>query len=516
MEEVKKKEKVGVLDKIMNGIEKVGNKLPEPTLLFIILTGIVLVLSFVLSLLNIEAVHPGTGETLKIVNLLSKDGVRMMWSKMVTNFSSFAPLGMVLVTVIGSAAAEKSGFLTALMKRMMTGAKPAVVTFLIIFVGINANLAGDAGFIIMPTLAAVIYLGIGRHPLLGMFTAFASVAAGFCANIALGMSDALAYGFTEAAAQMIDPSYTESPAINWYFLIVSCVLLSVVGTLLVEKFLVHRFPVTKEKLNEWDGEKSAEAELTPEQRRGLRAAGISFLILIVLVVLMCVGDDPILGDPDSGSIMSATSPFMSGIIITVTLGLFIPGAFYGFFSGKYKKSGDLFRDITAGFSEMGGYIFLCFFIAQFTSFFSWSNLGTVIAIKGAEGLSAMNFTGIPLLIGLVIVSCIINIFIGSASAKWAILAPIFVPMMMLLGFDPAVTQVAYRIGDSITNPLSPLFGYLPIILGYARKYQKDVGVGTIIANMLPYSVVFAVVWIIQLVVWVLLNLPLGPGGGIWL
>lgn len=509
-----KKEKVGLLNRIMNGIEKVGNKLPEPTILFIILALLVVVLSAIFSAIGVTAVHPGTGETLEVVNLMSKEGLRRMWSSMVTNFSGFAPLGMVLVTVIGSAAAEKSGFLIALMQRIMTGAKPSVVTFLVLFVGINANLAGDAGFIIMPALAAVIFLGIKRYPLLGMFTAFAGVAAGFCANIALGMSDALAYGFTEEAARMIDPGYTQSPAINWYFLIVSTILLCTAGTFLVEKFLVPRFPVSEEKLKEWNSNQE-KAVVTPEMKKGLRAAGISFLILVAIVVLMCVGDNPVLGD-ENGSIMSAASPFMSGIIITVTLMLLVPGAAYGFFSGKYKKVGDLFGDITEGFREMAGYIFMCFFIAQFTSFFNWSNLGTVLAINGANGLSSAGITGIPLLIGLIFVSCIINLFIGSASAKWAILAPVFVPMMMLMNFDPAVTQVAYRIGDSITNPLSPLFAYLPIILGYARKYQKDAGVGTVIANMIPYSVVFAVVWIIQLVVWVLLKLPLGPGGGIYL
>lgn len=510
-----KKEKIGILDRFMNAIERVGNKLPEPTILFILLAVIVLVLSAILSQFNIKAVHPATGETLEIVNLMSKDGVRRIWSNAVTNFSSFAPLGMVLVTVIGSATAEKSGFLTALMKRMMSGAKPAVVTFLIIFVGINANLAGDAGFIIMPALAAVVYLGIGRHPLLGMFIAFAGVAAGFCANISLGMSDALAYGFTEEAARMIDPNYTQSPAINYYFLVISCFVIAITGTVLVEKVLVKRFPVTEQKMNQW---KSVEAggDLSSQQKKALKWAGIGFLALVVIIVLMCLGEDPILADPETKSIMSATSPFMSGIIVTVTLALLVPGALYGFVSGKYKKTADWFGDITEGFKEMGGYIFMCFFIAQFTTFFNWSNLGTVLAIKGAEGLSEMQFTGIPLLIGLLLVSCIINIFIGSASAKWAILAPVFVPMMMILGYDPAVTQVAYRIGDSITNPLSPLFVYLPIIIGYARKYDKNVGVGTIIANMIPFSVSFAVVWIIQLIIWVVLKLPLGPGGGIYL
>lgn len=431
--------------------------------MFIMLTIIVVVISGILNRLNVTAVHPGTGETIEIVNLMSKYGIRTFWSKAVTNFSGFAPLGMVLVTVIGSAAAEKSGFLIALMRRIVSGAKPALVTFLVLLVGINANLAGDAGFIILPCLAAVVFLGIGRHPLLGLYTAFAGVAAGFCANFFLGMSDALAYGFTESAAQMIDPNYVRSPAINWYFLIISTLIIAVTGTVLVEKFLNRRFEVTPEKLAGWSSETES-SKLTPVQKKALVKAGFGTAVLAVIIVLMCVGEDPILADPETKTLMASSSPFMSGIIITVTLFLLVPGAIYGFSSGKYHKISDLLSDISKGFAEMGGYVFMCFFIAQFTTFFSLSNLGTVLAVKGAEWLSAMNFTGIPLFIGLIFVSCFINLFIGSASAKWAILAPVFIPLMMLLGYDPAVTQVAYRIGDSLTNPLSPLFTYMPLSL----------------------------------------------------
>lgn len=507
--------KKGTLDRWMDFIERVGNALPDPVSLFIILAVIVVVLSAIFGSMGMSAVHPGTGKTITVVNLLTKDGFRQMYSKAVNNFASFAPLGMVLVCVIGAAAAEKSGFLVALMQRVMRGAKSWVVTFAILFVGINANVAGDAGFIVMPPLAAVIYMGIGRSPVLGMFVAFAGVAGGFCANMILGMSDALAYGFTEAAAKMIDPSYQQSMAVNWYFLIVSCITLTIGGTLLVEKFLVHRFPCTKEDLAKFDFDESS-ADLKPEQIRGLKWGLTALAVYLVVLLGMCVGADPLLADPQSHSIMSPKAPFMSGIILTVAFALLVVGAGYGFGSGKYKNDKDLFADIILGFKDMSSYILLCFFIAQFTSYFAWSNLGMVMAIKGAEVLKELNFTGAPLLIGLVFVSCIINLFIGSASAKWAILAPIFVPMLMIMGYDPAVAQVAYRIGDSITNPLSPLFYYTPVILGYLRRYAPEAGLGTVIANMIPYSVTFTVIWIIQLLVWLFLDLPLGPGGGIFL
>lgn len=506
--------KPSLLDRFLGAIERGGNKLPDPTSLFVILAFAVVVISGICSAAGISAVHPGTGETLTVTNLMSKEGFRRMWSNAVPNFSGFAPFGMVLVAVIGSGAAEKSGLLAALMKKLLAGAPKTLVTFAIVFIGINGNLAGDAAFVIMPPLSALVFLGMGRHPLLGMFAAVASVAAGFCANITLGLSDALAYGFTEPAARMIDPNYLQSPAINYYFLFVSCILLSVVGTYITEKVMAPRFE--GQDLSKYSGAEEQASKLTPREEKGVKWAGIALLATAAVIVLMCVGQDPLMADPETHSIMSATSPFMRGIIVTVSLLLFVPGAVYGFVCGKYKNDKDLFGDVVLAFKDMAPYILLCFFCAQFTNYFSWSNLGLIIAVKGASLLQALRFSGIPLLVGLIVVSCFVNLFIGSASAKWAILAPIFVPMMMLMDFDPAVTQVAYRIGDSITNPLSPLFYYFPLILGFAQRYEKNTGMGTIIANMIPYSASFALVWIAQLIVWVLLDLPLGPGGAIFL
>ena len=505
------------LDRILDAIERAGNKLPDPITMFLGLAIIVTIISAICSAAGVSAVNPADGSTIEVFNLLSLDGIRYLWTNVITNFSGFAPLGMVLVAVIGSSVAEKSGFLVAVMVNFLGKAKGWIVTMVIMFLGINLNIAGDAGFIVLPPLAAILYMSIGRHPLLGMYTAFASVTAGFCANILLGLSDALAYGFTEQAAQMIDPNYQQSIAINWYFLIVSCVLLTIVGTILVEKVLLHRFPVSKEELAKYDFDED-NSNITPIQKKGIAAAGLSVLIYAAVVVFMCLpifGGRAILAD-ENGSITSGASPFSKGIVFTVTLFLMIPGIVYGVVIGKYKNDKDVWADISQGFAEMGNYVFMCFFIAIFTNFFSVSKLGTVLAIKGANLLSTIGFTGIPLLLGLIFLSCIVNIFIGSASAKWAILAPVFIPMMMLMGFDPAITQVVYRIGDSITNPLSPLFTYLPVILGFAHKYDEKVGLGTVIANMLPFSVTFAIAWILQVVIWVLLNLPLGPGGAIYL
>ncbi len=512
------KQKKGLLDRILDGIEKVGNKLPDPITMFLGLAIIVVVISWICSMAGVAVVNPANGETVAVTNLMSIYGIQYLWNNVITNFSGFAPMGMVLVAVIGSSVAEKSGFLVALMRRFLGGAKGWIVTMVVVFLGINLNIAGDAGFIILPPLAAILFMSIGRHPVLGICTGFASVAAGFCANIALGLSDALAYGFTEPAAQMIDPNYSASIAINWYFLMVSCVLLTVGGTILVEKVMVARFPISAAELAQYDIDTS-ESGVSPAENKALGAAGIAFLAYVALILFLSLAPlnngVAILAD-ETGSLTNSAAPFTKGIVFTVTMGLMVPGIAYGVALGKYKNDKDVWADISQGFAEMGNYVFMCFFISIFTNFFSVSKIGTVLAISGANGLAAIGFTGLPLMIGLIFVSCLVNLFIGSASAKWAILAPVFVPMMMLMGYDPALTQVVYRIGDSITNPLSPLFTYMPVAIGFVRKYNKDAGVGTVIANMLPYSVTFAIMWIIQLIVWVTLNLPLGPGGGIYL
>ena len=505
------------LDRILDAIERLGNKLPDPITLFLVLSVVAVLVSAICSWAGISVVNPADGQVVEPVNLLSIYGLQYLWSNVITNFSTFAPLGMVLVAVIGSSVAEKSGFLVALMQHFLGGAKGWIVTMVVVFIGINLNIAGDAGFIILPPLAAVLFMSIGRSPLLGLYVAFASVSCGFCANVALGLSDALAYSYTEVAAQMIDPNYSESIAINWYFLIVSCLVLTVVGTVLVEKVLVHRFPITKAQLQAYDFDTEATA-LTPTEKKGLCAAGIAELIFVVIMLLLSFpifGDTAILAD-ETGSLTNSAAPFTKGIVFTVTLALMIPGIAYGFAIRRYKNDKDLWADISPGFAEMGSYVFMCFFISIFTNFFSVSKIGTIIAIAGSDGLAAIGFTGVPLMIGLMIVSCIVDLFIGSASAKWAILAPVYVPMMMLLGYDPAITQAVYRIGDSICNPLSPLFTYMPVIISYAQRYKKDAGIGTIIANMLPFSVTFAIFWIIQVIVWVTFDLPLGPGGGVYL
>lgn len=505
------------LDRFLDAIERIGNKLPHPVSLFIILATLVTLISWLCSATGVSAVNPANGDTITARNLFSIDGIRYLWTNVIKNYSGFAPLGMVLVAVVGSACAEKSGFLIALMHALLGGAKGWIVTMVVIFLGINLNVAGDSGFIVLPPLAAILFMSVGRHPLLGMYTGFASVSAGFCANILLGLSDALAYGFTEQAARMIDPNYTGTLAINWYFMTASCFVLTIAGTLLVEKILIKRFPISQDQLKKYQFDEKA-SSLTPEQRRGLKAGVLALVLFTIVMILLStsiITEKPILGD-DNGSITASASPFSTGIVFTVALALFVPGFAYGVATGRYKRDKDLWNDITEGFKEMGAYVFLCFFVSIFTNFFGATRLGTILAIKGSEFLKGIGFVGIPLMVGLIVLTSFINIFIGSASAKWAILAPVYVPMMMLMGYHPAIIQAVYRVGDSLTNGISPLGAYLVVTLSFAKKYDENVGLGTVIANVIPFSITFAITWIILVIFWIMLNIPLGPGGVIYL
>ncbi len=506
-----------LLDRIMDGVERVGNNLPDPITMFLALAVIVVIVSAICSAAGVSAINPADGEKVEVFNLFSVAGIQYLWNNVITNFSGFAPLGMVLVAILGSSVAEKSGFLSAVMERLLGKSKGWVVTAVVLFVGYNMNIAGDSGFIIFPPLVAILFMSIGRSPILGLFVAYASVAGGLAASCLLTISDALAYSFTEPAAQMVDPSYAGSVAINWYFLAASAVIMTVVGTILVEKLLVHRFPVTEKQLEEY-GANDRQIGLSDVQKKGLGNAGIALLLYGAVIVLMCIpfGGKPGMLANEAGSLTASDAPLTRGIVFTVALALMVPGIAYGVTTGRYKKDRDVWADVSQGYSEMGNYIFMCFCISIFTSFFSVSKLGSIIAIKGAAGLESIGFTGIPLLIALILLSCVVNMFIGSASAKWAILAPIFVPMTMMMGINPAMTQVVYRIGDSITNPLSPLFTYMPIILGFVRKYQKEAGFGTIVANMLPFSVAYTLAWIVQVILWAVLEIPLGPGAGVYL
>lgn len=503
----KSMEKQGLVYRMLNWVERVGNKLPDPITIFLILCLVILLLSAVLAGMGFTAIHPKDGSTITIVNLLEKQNMQAYLGSMVNNFQSFPPLGLVLVVLIGVGVAEKTGMMETALKHSITGMPKKLITTIVIFVGILANAAGDAGFVVLPPLAAAVYISIGRHPLIGAFAGYGGVAAGFAANVMVNLLDVLVAGFTIPAAQLIDPSYMATPAMNFYFLLVSTVFLTITGVFVTEYIIAPRLEGT-----DYDGKKTdsaAELALSPQQRKGLCAAGISLLICAAILVSLCLGKTPFMGD-ENGSLMGVNATLMKGLVPIVTLLFLIPGLVYGLVTGGIKRDKDAIAMMGKSMSDMGPYIVLAFMASQFLALFSKSNLGVMLAIKGASALQNAGITGGGLIFCFILLSAFLNLFIGSASAKWAIMAPVFVPMFMLLGFDPALTQMAYRIGDSVTNPISPLFQYFPIMLGYMTMYKKDAGMGTLISNMLPYTVCFLIVWMLLLFAFTFLGIPLGP------
>lgn len=495
-------------EKILDKVEYLGNKLPDPIVMFMGLMFLILISSFFAGLFNIQATNPTTGETIKAVNLLSSEGIVKILTESIDNFSAFPPLGMVLVVMIGIGMADKTGYFEAMMKRTIEVAPKKLILPTIILVGIIGNVAGEAAPVILPPIAAMVMLKLGYHPFAGLVMAYAATLGAFSANLLLGMGDTLPASFTEPAARLIDPDYTANIAMNYYFMIASAVVLLPVIYFVTTKITIPR-------LGPYKGQAMNEESLKKDEISALRWANVSIVITIIMFLFLTLPANGILRNPETGSIINE-SPFMDSVVFIITILFFVPGLVYGLRVKKIQSTKDFGNILSDAMGTMGSYIVLVFFAAQMLAFFNWSNLGPIIAIKGANILQSLNISGLPLIIGFLILAGMINILIGSASAKWAILAPVFVPMFMLLGYDPAFTQMVYRIGDSFTNPITPMLPYLPLLLAFAKKYEKDVKLGKLISNLLPYTVILFVVWTIILIIWYLLGLPLGPGGDIYL
>ncbi|WP_414047678.1 AbgT family transporter [Macrococcus equi] len=505
-ENVKKK---GFMNKFLDGIERAGNKLPDPVVIFISLCGIILITSWIASMFGVQAKNPGDGKVVKAVNLLTPDGIAKVISEAVPNFAAFPPLGLVLVVMIGVGIAEKTGYFETLMKYTIEKTPTKIIVPIIIFVGIMGNAAGDAATIVLPPIAAMVFMRLGYHPIAGLVMAYAAALGGFSASLVIGMTDALAVSFTEPATKLIDGSVKVNAAMNYYFLCASTVVLLFVAWFVTNKIVIPRFGAytgdyTDHETNE---------HVSPKERKAMIWANVSILLLMGLLVLLTVPEHALLRNAKTGSLID-DSPLMNGIVPIITVLFLVPGLIYGYLAGTMRSTRKFSEMLTESMSSMGGFIVIVFFAAQMLAFFTWSNLGTIIAIKGAALLKGQN--GVVLILGVLILSAVINMLIGSASAKWAILAPILVPMLMLLGIHPAFTQVIYRVGDSITNPITPMMPYLPLLLSYAQKYDKNIGLGTMIAALMPYSIAFGIFWTILLLVWYFLGLPVGPGGPIHL
>lgn len=383
----------------------------------------------------------------------------------------------------------------------------SLITAGLVFAGIMSSVAVDAGYVVLPPLGAVIFAALGRHPLAGISAAFAGVSAGFSANLTLSSLDALLSELTSSAASIIDPAYAEQMniAMNWWFIIALTFFLTFVGAWVTEK-------IVEPRLGKYEGGYQGEIEqLNKTEKKGLKWAGLSVLITAILLSLLVAFPNAPLRADDGGII---DSPFMSSLVPVILILFFVPGLFYGIATKSIKSDKDVADQLTDTMATMGMFIVLAFTAGQFVAYFSESNMGLVLGVYGAEFLDTINLSGIPLIITFVFVVGFLNLFIGSATAKWAMIAPIFVPMMMQLGYSPELTQMAYRIADSTTNIITPLMTYFALIIAFAQKYDKKMGIGTLISVMLPYSIAFLISWTIMLIVWMLLGIDLGPGAPI--
>jgi aminobenzoyl-glutamate transport protein len=530
--------------RFLDFVEWLGNLLPHPVTLFALFALGVVLLSGLAEWLNWSAPDPrpegaagrAPGGIIEPVSLMNGEGFRMIVENLVRNFTSFAPLGVVLVALLGVGVAEHSGLISAVIRGIVLKAasfRPKesnvsgvlaipvrlfnfvlnpknLVTIAICFAAVISNTASEMGYVVLVPLAAVIFHSMGRHPLAGLACAFACVSGGYSANLLIGTIDPLLAGLTQEAANLIDPDYTIHAAVNWYFMFISTFLITASGTYVTLRIVEPKLGKYDESMamEDLSGEVSMEP-LSAKEIKALKYTGISVLIMFGALAMTIVPENGVLRNPETGEMLN--SPFLNGIVTFIFVCFLIPGFVYGRVVGTMKDDRDVIKGMAGAMSTLGLYIVIVFFAAQFVAYFGWSNLGQIFAVKGAQFLQDIGMTGPIIFVGFILISGSVNLMLGSASAQWAVTAPIFVPMLMLIGYSPEVIQAAYRIGDSVTNIITPMMSYFGLILAFANKYDKDLGIGTIIAMMLPYSIVFLLGWIALFYLWVFgLGLPVGP------
>lgn len=516
------KKNKGAFQRFLDGVEWLGNKLPHPITLFAILALFVLVLSAALQPLGISVEHPGEeGEIIEIKNLLNSEGIQYIFGSLTDNFMEFAPLGVVLVTMLGIGIAESTGLISALLRGFVLAVPTRYITIGLVFAGVMSSLASSAGYVVLPPLGALIFVALGRHPLAGLAAAFAGVSAGFSANLIVSSTDVLLGELTIDAAASMSASYagTMNIAMNWFFIAASVFLLTAIGTWVTERIVVPRLGKYTGEHAEEDAAGATEGEnlsaLTSIEKKGIIWAAVWTVIGLGFTSLLILPTNaPLRGTEGSYMDQIIQSPFMDSLVPIIAILFFIPGLVYGIVTKNIKSDKDVAAQLSDTMASMGMFIVLAFTAGQFVAFFSETNMGTVLGVYGAEFLNSINLTGIPLIVLFIIIASFINLFMGSASAKWAMMAPIFVPIMMQLGYSPELTQMAYRIADSATNIVTPLMTYFAIIIAFAQKYDKRMGIGTLISVMVPYSMYFLIGWMIMLIAWMLLGIPLGPGSPI--
>ncbi len=509
-------------------IEKVGNKLPDPSVLFVIGTLIVMGVSAVGATMDwqVEELRPvvgagadgaptlvleSTGTMLRPVSLLSASGLYWCISTMVANFINFPPLGIVLVGMLGIGVAERTGLIAAALKSLMLVTPRKALTPMMVFLGVMSSVGSDAGYIILPPLAAVLYRSVGRAPLVGIAAVFAGVSGGFSANLFISGGDPVIAGLSTSAARLLDPGYEVLPTCNWYFMIASTFLLTGVGWFVTSRIVEPRLRVKPEDQGgPTPGAVIAERERPGrDEKRGLLAATVA-LVVVSVIGALCVAFE---GWPLYGKAPSSASPrWAAAIIPMIFFGFLAPASAYGVATGKIRRVSDVIPLMNDSMKSMAPIVVLAFFAAQFIAYFNYSNLGRMLAMAGGGALASADLPSEVLILLFIGLSAFFNMFIGSMSAKYAILAPIFIPMLMLVGISPELAQMSYRIGDSITNVITPLNSYMVIIIVVMQRFAPKAGIGTMVAMMLPYTVCFGIAWAVMMVLWLQTGAPLGLGG----
>ncbi len=528
--------------KVLDFIARTGDKVPHPAIIFLVLCLFVIVLSHVLYLVGVsvtseiaeppavggEVTYPGgsqypgvafppgsgghpdyeiTTETIAVQSLLTPDGLRFLFTSPVANFNGFGVVGVILVAMVGVGIAEQAGLIGALIRKLVSVAPEVTITYILVLLGLVSSVASDAGYLVLIPLGAAAFASIGRHPLAGMAAAYAGVSAGFGVNLLITPFDGVLTEVTNEAARLVQPDFTMSITANLYFSMASTVFLVFVMT-----FVTHRFVMPR--LGSWSGvadEIEEGPKVAPEaEARGLKWALWAFVGSLVVLLVLTVPSNAVLRNPETGELIG-DSPFMQSILVIITLMFLAAGVAYGKGAGTITKSTGFIEAVITTFAGLAGLIFLLLIISQFIAYFNYSNMATVVAINLADWLESANVPALVLLVGFIIVTFLLNIIIPGVLPKWAIFAPVFVPLFLRLGVEPQTVLAAYRIGDSPTNVITPLMVYLPFIVLIAQRYQKDAGVGTVIALMIPYTIVVAISWTLFFVVWFLLGIPLGPG-----
>ncbi|MDP3494512.1 MAG: AbgT family transporter [Hyphomonadaceae bacterium] len=508
-------------------VEKVGNFLPDPIMIFVWLIGFLMVLSAIGSAIGWSAslAYPGDTApqystldngvlTYRAESLFSEANISRLLTEMPRTLTGFAPLGLILIVMFGAGVAERVGLFSALIRGSLRDAPRMILTPLVCIIGMMSHHASDAAYVVFIPLAGLLYAAVGRHPLVGIAAAFAAVSGGYAGNVTPGQIDVLLFGFTQEAARIIDPNWTMNPLGNWWFILAIVVIFTPIIWFITDR-------VVEPRLGKWGGQADdqlkaelAKSALTPEEKRGLGWAGIVALIVIGFFAAMCFwpGYTPLIDESAQGP--AQLQPFYTALIGAFMLLFLGCGIAFGIAVGVVKNTRDVIDRMIDGIRTMAPYIVFALFAAHFVAMFNWSRLGPIAAINGAEILQAISLPAPVLLISVLAFSSFLDLFIGSASAKWSAMAPVVVPMFMLLGISPEMTTAAYRMGDSFTNIMTPLMSYFPLILVFCRRWDSSFGVGSLLALMLPYALTFAVAGMAMTAAWVFLDLPLGPGASV--